>query len=906
MEPRLIGSRFGPYEITARLGAGGMGEVYRATDLRLGREVAIKVLPQAVAGDPERLARFAREAKVLAALNHPGIAAIYGLEEGGSTRALVMELVEGPTLAERLERGPLPLEEAIEVALQVAQALEAAHEKGIVHRDLKPANVKLAPGGRVKVLDFGLAKAAMPDIDGLSPTQLAHSPTVTYSPTAAGVILGTAAYMSPEQAKGKPVDHRADIWAFGAFVWECLTGRRLFAGDSLTETLAAVMRDEPDLAALPTATPRALRELIAHCLVEDPRHRLQAIGDVRVVLEEVLTGPREETVAAELGPRGGTPLVRWASAAALGVAAGALAGWFAARSAIHPSPDLTTPLRPTFRQLTKVPGGELWPSLAPDGESLVFGKEDGGDFDIFFQRVDGHNAINLTPDCDRNDREPAFSPDGRTIAFRSECGGGGIFVMGATGEALRRVTDFGYTPAWSPDGRRLAVASELFNLPTSRVGESRLSIVDVASGETRALTDRFDAVSPAWSPDGRRIAFWGLRTDTFQRDLWTIAADGSESSPERPVALTDDPAVDWAPVWSPAGDSLYFASSRGGTFNIWRLPVDPASGAPRGAPEPVTVPSSWAGPFSVARDGRRFAFVDRNAETVLLRAPLDAPRRRLTGPPARVIGGSFEFLNQQLSPDGERIVFANEDQPQHLHLVRADGSGYRQLTEGPDRNRQASWSPDGRRLAFQTSRGDSSLAVIGADGSGWQSVPVSFSISFPAWSPDGTTISVFGTERGSVLLGLGTGLGAPVERRMPEIEPGVSLVPASWSPDGRLLGGLAVRVGVVGDQQYIATIATGEYRRVGDLRGGGQPGHLSIDGAPVFVDSERFVYVDGPGLYLRDLAGGSPTLLHEALPGHGLSSVTPSRDGRWLTWIDRADESDIWLMTLEDEPAASE
>ncbi len=875
-----------------------MGEVYRATDSRLAREVAIKVLPEPVAKDPDRLARFEREAKVLASLNHPNIAAIYGLEEAGGTRALAIELVEGATLAERFERGPLPIDEAIDVLLQIAQALEAAHGKGIVHRDLKPANVKITVEGKVKVLDFGLAKAVEPSQGELSPTQLAHSPTMTYSPTVAGVLLGTAAYMAPEQAKGKAVDHRADIWAFGVVAWEGLTGRRLFEGESLTETLAAVMRDEPDLAALPSATPRRLRELLAHCLVRDPRRRLQAIGDARIVLEELLTEPRDEEAAAEAGASGpGSTLGRALRAAGI-LAAGVLLGWLAARWAPQRGAQAPEPLRPVFRQLTKLPGAERWPSVAPDGESFVFVKEDGGDLDILLQRVEGRNALNLTADCPEDDRDPAFSPDGRAIAFRSECGGGGIFVMGATGEARRRVTDFGHAPAWSPDGRRIAVVSAVFEVPHSSPGNSLLSVVEIDSGGARGLAEGFDAMSPAWSPDGRRIAFWGIRTDSFQRDLWSVAADGSESSPERPMALTDDAAVDWAPVWSPAGDWLYFGSSRGGTFNFWRLPVDPANGRPRGALEPVTVPSSWAGPLALAGDGRRFVFVDRNAETMLLRAPLDLGRGRLAAPPVPVLGGSFELHDQRLSPDGEWVVFANADLPQHLHLVRADGSGYRQLTEGPDRNRQATWSPDGRRLAFQTSRGDSSLAVVAADGSGWQSVPSSFPVVFPIWSPDGTTIAVFSADQGCVLLDLGAGLGAPVERTLPEIEPGVRFGPMSWSPEGRLLGGLA-KVPTRGAQdQYVLTVETGEYRVLRRVTRAETP--RGFDGAPIFVDSERYVYVDGAALYLGDLAGGTPTLLHEALPGHLLSSVSPSRDGRWLTWIDRADESDIWLMTLEE------
>lgn len=539
------------------------------------------------------------------------------------------------------------------------------------------------------------------------------------------------------------------------------------------------------------------------------------------------------------------------------------------------------------------------PSLAPDGESFLFVKQEDGDEDVLLQRVDGRNAINLTADCDRNDRDPAFSPDGREIAFRSECDGGGVFVMGATGESRRRVTDSGYAPAWSPDGGRLAVVSERLLIVTSRNTTSRLAIVEVASGTARELTERLDAMGPSWSPDGSRIAFWGLREGTFQRDLWTVASDGSESSPDRAVALTDDPAVDWGPVWSPDGDWLYFASSRGGTFNLWRLPIDPAGGRPRGAPEPVTAPSSWVGPLSIARDGRRFLFVDRNAETTLQRAPLDLARRRLAAPPAPVLEGSFELREQTLSPDGQWIVFTNEDLPQHLHLVRADGTGYRQLTDGPDRNRQGGWSPDGRRLVFQTTRGASSLAVLGADGSGWQSVPVGFGASFPVWSPDGGTIAVYDGDRGGVLLDLAAGLAAPVERPLPEIEPGVLFDPRSWSPDGRLLLGNGRRSGRI-TGYYLSSIATGSYQT---LRSLAETDITPFSRFPSFVGGDQYAYQDGPRLYLADLSGDAPTLLHEARPGHTLDFLSASRDGRWLTWIDSADESDIWLMTLE-EPSA--
>ena len=279
------GQRLGPYEITAPLGAGGMGEVFRARDTKLDREVAIKVLPAEVARDEERLARFRREAHLLAALNHPNIAAIHGLDEADGKPFLVLELVPGEDLAQRLKRGPIPLDEALPLARQVAEALEEAHEKGIVHRDLKPANVKVTPDGKVKVLDFGLAKAWSGDAGPGSSPDLSQSPTLAHTGTAAGLILGTAAYMSPEQARGKAVDRRADIWAFGVVLFEMLTGKALFAGETVTDVLAAVVTREPDLDALPAATPPAVRQLLKRCLEKDPRRRLRDIGEARVLLE---------------------------------------------------------------------------------------------------------------------------------------------------------------------------------------------------------------------------------------------------------------------------------------------------------------------------------------------------------------------------------------------------------------------------------------------------------------------------------------------------------------------------------------------------------------------------------------------------------------------------------------------
>src|SRR5471032_1604929 len=277
------GSRLGPYEVLSAIGAGGMGEVYRARDTKLNRDVAIKVLLPGVANDQDRLARFSREAQVLASLNHPNIAHIYGIEDADGVKAMVLELVEGEDLAQRIERGAIPLDEALPIAKQIADALEAAHEQGIIHRDLKPANIKVRPDGTVKVLDFGLAKAMDP-AGGLCANAM-NSPTLSMHATQAGIILGTAAYMSPEQARGKAVDRRADIWAFGVVLFEMFTGQRAFAGDTITDIIAAVVTREPDLTALPAATPGAIRHLLMRCIEKDPKRRLRDIGEARFALE---------------------------------------------------------------------------------------------------------------------------------------------------------------------------------------------------------------------------------------------------------------------------------------------------------------------------------------------------------------------------------------------------------------------------------------------------------------------------------------------------------------------------------------------------------------------------------------------------------------------------------------------
>ncbi len=520
----MIGSRLGPYEITAKLGEGGMGEVYRATDTKLKRDVAIKVLPAAFTEDRERLARFEREAQLLAQLNHPNIAAIHGLEESGGVRALVMELVEGPTLAERLESGSLPLNESLSVALQIAQALEEAHEKGIVHRDLKPQNVKASIEGKVKVLDFGLAKAMDPTASGaVSAADLARSPTLTAAGTALGVILGTAAYMAPEQAKGRAVDRRADIWAFGVVLWEMLSGRPLFAADTVAETLGYVMTREPDPALLPRTTPAALRALVARCLVRDPRHRLQAIGDARIALEEIAAGPQAEPLAPEPRRKPSVLTIAGAVAAGMAVAVGILALTGRLRpgeSGSGTASDRATPHRAELLGLAVVDSSNA--AISPDG-SEVIGYDMTPSKPALLRRALNSFEVRAIPGSE-SAFNPFYSPDGRSIGFFSN---GQVCVLEFAGSTRRCLAEaHGFAAgSWGHDGEIVfssqppagGTAGGLWRVPSAGGEAARLTTVDVAQGE-RAH------VYPQILPEGRSILFTVV--SEARKDLAVVPATG--------------------------------------------------------------------------------------------------------------------------------------------------------------------------------------------------------------------------------------------------------------------------------------------------------------------------------------------------------------------------------------------
>jgi Tol biopolymer transport system component len=872
-----------------------MGEVYRARDTKLNRDVALKILSGAFLADADRLARFRREAQVLASLNHPNIAAIYGFEDSGATHALVLELVDGPTLADRITQGPIALPDAVPVARQIADALEVAHGQGIIHRDLKPANIKVRDDGTVKVLDFGLAKALLPSGAG-STADAMNSPTITTpAMTQAGMILGTAAYMAPEQARGKPVDKRADIWAFGVVLYEMLTGAQLFTEGSVVDTLSAVMRKEIDFDRLPESTPRRVRDLLRRCLERNPKNRLHDIADARIVLEDLLAGRSDERPAA--APAAPTapavpPANPWPARIVWLAAGAALSA--ALLIALRQPPasvaadDASRPF--TLRRLTELPGAELQPTLSPDGRMLVYASAAAGNLDLYLLRVGGDRAIQLTSDL-ADDSRAAFSPDGERIAFRSERDGGGLFVMGATGESVRRVTDDGFDPAWSPDGKKLVYATEWVVDPVSRDATSELWIVEVESGKkTRRLAG--DAVQPVWSRQGDRIAYWA--NTSGQRDLWTVQAERGD-----PVAVTTDLATDWSPEWSPDGRWLYFSSDRGGSFNLWRIPIDPATGGAAGPPLPLTTGVRGMGYARLASDGSRLSAMayERSFEQTIYAVESSASNSSLALRPLRTLRNpSARWCS--ISPDGEHLACNTASAPEDLLVLRTDGSEMRRLTSDLHKDRTPIWDPAGKRLAFYSTRsGGWDFWTIGADGSDLRQRTGIGDITTGSWLPG---------DRGLVIQREPTGDLYRLDPNRIETVATASAVPSppaserfaaySWSHAGDQIAG--PEVDVTGGRAVALALwapGSGSYRRL-DLPSGGRgfgsiAGWLPGDRGLIARTSEGVVLIELPSGHHRVLA-----------PAHSSSFVSLSRDGSTLSVENEILDSDIWLLEFEGGP----
>jgi Tol biopolymer transport system component/tRNA A-37 threonylcarbamoyl transferase component Bud32 len=867
------GSTLGHYTIVQKLGSGGMGEVYLAEDTRLGRQVALKTLLPELSADAERRTRFEREARAVAALNHPGIVTLYSVESQDDVHFLTMELVKGRTLSQVIPPSGLSLKQFFAIALPLTDALGAAHEHGITHRDLKPENVMVSDSGRVKVLDFGLAKLKPRLFDQDEVTK-----AISDVRTMRGQVLGTIAYMSPEQAEGRELDHRSDIFSLGVLLHQMLTGQRPFGGTSTASILSSLLRDAaPPVTDLRADVPPRLARMIQRCLEKDPARRYQSVADLHADLSDI----QQEITSGVLtlpAPAPRTGRGTYVVAAAI-VAAAVAVYWLVGKKE---APASIGEVEVT--QLTHTAGQELFPSLSPDGRTIVFASAASGNFDIYSQRVGGQNPLNLTKDSPADETHPAYSADGERIAFRSEGNGSGIFIAGATGESVRRVANFGYHPAWSPDGQRLAVVTQSVTDPGLRFTASELWIVTIANEERKLLT-KADAAQPSWSPSGKRIAYWTRSGPTAAGDIWTIAADGGA-----PVAVTEDAALDWNPVWSRDG-YVYFSSNRGGNMNLWRVPVDEDSGKPLGRPQAVTTGGGGSSQHvSISADGKRLAYVYRVDSRNLQHVAFD--------PVAGVVRGSGEWVTRSsraydqpaVSPDGRRLAFNSAGKQEDIFVSNIDGTALQQATDDPHKDRAARWSPDGRIAYYSDRTGAYEIWAVRPDGSEPHQLTRSPGAHYPVWSPDGRWMA-YSTHspNGAFIFDVTKPWDQQKPRPLPAMaDPTLTFEIWGWSPNGRLLAGqkhltdlshAGIAIHEIGSDLIDWLTDFGEW--------------------PVWLkDNRRLLFSDQGKLFLID----SATRKHRevlSLPQQTLGSVGLSPDERTIYYTVTAAEADLWLITMK-------
>ena len=686
-----VGFRLGHYDVTALIGEGGMGQVYQATDTKLNRQVALKILPEAFAGDPDRLARFEREAKVLASLNHPNIAAIHGLEDSEGTKALVLELVEGPTLADRIAQGPIPVDEALPIAKQIAEALEAAHEAGVIHRDLKPANIKVRDDGTVKVLDFGLAKA----LDTVPEGDPNQSPTLTAAATQMGVIMGTAAYMSPEQARGRPVDRRTDVWAFGAVLYEMLTGARPFAGDDLSETLAHVIDREPDWAALPASVPPVLASFLRRCLQKDPRERMRDIGDVRLAMDVAVETSDNGRPAAPDVPE----LRAWQRPTALAVGGvlllmiGAVAGWEAwgvmrpgvgpanvARFSIQPPDTVPMSISTYLRDL----------AISPGGRSVVFGSPRAESSQLHLRAID---RMSPTPISGGVGHGPFFSPEGQWV---------GYYDRGST--ILEKVSILGGPPVRLTESPRIIRGTTWGTDDRIIFGTLRGGLLRVSGGggggEPEVLTtydpDQGDHTWPSIIPGHDALLFVmsrGFMLDTGQIAVLDLTTGG----------ITDLGLAGVSPRYVSTGHLVYAAVNG----SIRAVPFDAASLTVTGNPVPlvedVMVKNSGAANFDVSENGS-LVYVSAEAGAGSGRWTLVWVDRQ--GQEEPFLEEPADYWFPRLSPDGRRLAVTIADTASsswNIWVVEIERRTRTPFTFEGD-NHWPLWTPDGQYITFGSSR----------------------------------------------------------------------------------------------------------------------------------------------------------------------------------------------------------
>jgi eukaryotic-like serine/threonine-protein kinase len=704
-----------------------MGEVYRASDSRLRREVAIKVIPEGTASSPHRLARFAREAQFLAALNHPNIASIYGFEESSSMHALIMELVEGPTLADRIKPGPIPLEDVLPIARQITEALEYAHDRGIVHRDLKPANIKITLDGTVKVLDFGLAKALS---DDTLTNEISNSPTLTAAATKAGLILGTAAYMSPEQARGKTVDRRADIWSFGAVVFEMLTGTSAFRGDTTSDTLAAVIRGEPNWSLLPANVPHGIRQLLHRCLHKEVRQRLQSIGEARIAIESAIEGRdagiASGTASSTVKVEPETRTLKWIAAGALALLLaaggfllanllhrGAPHGGLAIRFAITPPPGTS---------LSSL--GQRTVAVSRDGLRMVLGASSSDGPRLYLRELNSASSVSIRGA--EGGVNPLFSPDGKFLAFFAGGKLKKVSLDGGTPVTLAENVVYAQGAVWGAD-HNIYYATSL-NSPILRVSENG----GTPEAVTKLRSDRGELghISPFLLPGEKTL-------------LFTVFSGGNTD--DGPIVAQQVGSAEKKVLISKGFDPRFLAPNhllyvRAGTlmsvtFDPQKLEV--SSPAVPVVQDLVTNSLSGAAQYDLSDDGT-LIYVNggrQATENMLLLAEHDAKPQPLAVKPNL-------YESPRFSPDGKLLALTVRLPDPDIWIYDMERGALRRITFAPGEDELPVWSPDGKRVAF-SSNGRQQAFMIAVDGSGQEEPLMKNESHFhlQSWSPDGKLIA---------------------------------------------------------------------------------------------------------------------------------------------------------------------
>jgi len=876
--PLVPGARIGQYEIVTLLGAGGMGEVYRARDARLQRDVAIKIVRDLAAGGPDRVARFRREAQVLASLNHPHIGAIYGVEDIGESGALVLELIDGPTLADRIARGPIPLDEAIAIARQVADALAAAHDHGVIHRDLKPANIKLRPDGTVKVLDFGLAKVFADESGASEPF---NSPTLSLGATHAGVILGTAAYMSPEQARGKAVDKRTDVWAFGCVLYEMLAGRRAFGGDEVSDTLAFVITREVDWNALPKETPAPIRRLLRRCLEKDRARRLRDVGDAALDLSDV-SGVAEpgQVLGAAAGARR-RPL-------AIGLAAGAVA---ATAALLVARSWQTVPPRALERFTIVAPSNAALvatvslrtTAISPDGRRILYVTVDGR---LMMRTLDRLDVVPLLESGLHS--APFFSPDGNSVGFFT-LGTSEMFrvpVAGGPTIPVARSVGVSRGATWLPDDSIVfattAAATGLLRVPSSGGDPKAITVPDARAGEA-------DHVWPEALPGGHAVLFTVMSGSGVANAQ--IAAVDVQTGARKNLLRGGTNAI-----YLPTGHLLY---SAGGSMRVVPFDADRLEirGEPVPVPEPITVSSVGAVNASISGDGtlayvpgtgmnaaeRSLAWVDRTGHEELIDTPA-AP-----------------FAVPRVSPDGGRVVAHLEADTSDVIVTDLRRHNQVRLTFGKAPSLRPMWSADGKWVLFRSDVAGPAIYRKASDGGGSieRVTPVVGDGSVHAVTPDGRTIVYAQISENTARDLWMVDIDGKDKPQPLVVEPG-DQANAVISPDGHWLAYHSSEAGEIYVRPF-PNVADGKWQLV--TKGAKWP-LWSRDGKELFYVTARGIMSIAVDTSQQTFHWGSPTLLFEAsysaFPGlAGPRNYDQAPDGRFLVIKERQGTSPGALVIVK-------